>query len=34
VLAEVSELTSQNQALNKTFMALAGMWEGQQEGQQ
>lgn len=24
VLAEVAELTSQNQALNKTFMALAG----------
>lgn len=25
VLAEVAELTSQNQALNKTFMALAGV---------
>jgi hypothetical protein len=24
VLGEVAELTSQNQALNKTFMALAG----------
>lgn len=30
VLAEVAELTSQNQAFNKTFMALAGAQQQQQ----
>jgi hypothetical protein len=31
VLAEVAELTSQNQTLNKTFMALAGAQQQQQQ---
>lgn len=32
VLAEVAELTSQNQGLNKTFMALAGATAQQRAG--